>query len=307
MANLLMCLIGGWSFILLIGSRFGRNEFKNFYDHIWYTLGLMAALYFVVDSGLSSYQKDLIEKDDRLVQTLELFRAGEKNLEMLCELPEVRDISPALCALASKMDWNLRNYLDFKTVLRARIEPPDWISTLTHDPEVALEITALNTAACGRQERLTQCQKISPELAVSMQDLDSTFVFPPPDYAKAISKIHASMSQTDDRIQQIHRGHNMRYFIFLFVAILAGGKLANASRAMVKYDSISPPSWTLLTVKYLIKKIATLLGLVAMFMGCMRQKISGLFKTLIMRLRRARIVVLARRKRASPERRYAKR
>jgi hypothetical protein len=71
----------------------------------------------------------------------------------------------------------------------------------------------------------------------------------------AIRKFKASMEKSDQHIHDIERGHNLRYFGFLFVAILAGGKLANASRAMVKHELVRPKSWLLTIIYYLSKKI----------------------------------------------------
>lgn len=219
-------------------------------EGIWYTLGLVAALYFVVDAGLSYYKRDLTEADDRMVHILQLFRTAEERLEILCALPETTALAPALCRLAPELRMGVLNYLEMKDFLRARVGPPGWVDKLATDPELARQIQALNNWVCAPNRRSEQCQSIPINAVMSNEDFDSPLVFPPPNYAKAIQEFHFAMKKADRRIEEIERGHNLRYFGFLFVAFLAGGKLANASRAMVKADSVRPPSWIFNAISY---------------------------------------------------------
>ncbi|MEX2943087.1 hypothetical protein AB4K08_20400 [Serratia fonticola] len=252
-ANLLIFLVGGWSLVMLLSSFWEKNTFKNVYDHIWYTLGLIAALFFVVDAGLPSYKTDLSDADDRMVRTLQLFLTAGEHLEVLCVLPEVVEMSPSLCILAPELKWSVFNHLDLKGNLRAKIEPPSWTDKLASDPILASQIARLNNWACTQGQQLAQCQVIPIDTALSIQDIDTPLAFPPPTYAEAIQNLYASMEKSDHRIHEIEQGHNLRYFVFLILAFLAGGKLANASRAMVKNDSIRPTSWILTFIKYVIK------------------------------------------------------
>jgi hypothetical protein len=183
-----------------------------------------------------------------------LFSTAGKRLDVLCALPEPATLSPALCALAPNLKWSTLSYLDMNGNLRAKIDPPEWVATLAKDSRIAREIEVLNDWACTQHNQPAQCQKVPIDTALSMQDIDTPLVFPSPGYAKAIQQFHASMEKSDRRIHDIERGHNLRYFGFLLVAILAGGKLANASRAMVKADSVRPRSWILIAGKYAAKK-----------------------------------------------------
>lgn len=302
-ANLLICLVSGWSFILLFSSFWKRNTFKNAYDHIWYTLGLVAALYFVVDAALPSYKEDLTNADNRMVHTLQLFRTAENRLEVLCALPEAEKLSPDLCALRPKLKWGVLSYLEMQSKVRAKISPPDWVPLLASDAELARQIGALNNWACAQGQQPTQCQKVPLDTALSIQDLDTPLAFPSPNYAEAIQKFHASMEKSDMRIHDIERGHNLRYFGFLIVAFLAGGKLANASRAMVKDDSVGPPSWVLAAIKYACKKTMALLkGLVALIAAGGRY-LAQRAAALCTRFQKSRAARLERRRKAASEQR----
>lgn len=300
-ANLLLCLVGGWSLILLLSSLWKKNTFKNAYDHIWYTLGLIAALYFVVDAGLSSYKEDLTDADDRMVRTLQLFHTAEKRLEVLCALPETAGLSPTLCALAPELKWGVPSYLGMKGNLRAKIEPPGWAASLASDPVLAREIGALNNWACAQGQQPAQCQKVPIDTALSTEDVDVPLAFPPPNYAEAIQRFHASMEKSDRRIHDIERGHNLRYFGFLIVAILAGGKLANASRAMVENDSVRPSSWILTTIKYAGKKTMASLKRLATLIAHAYRCLALHAAALLVSYREARVASLEQRRKAASE------
>ena len=291
-ANLLICLVGGWSLILLLSSRWKRDSFKNAYDHIWYPLGLIAALYFVVDAGLPSYKEDLAHADDRMVRTLQLFRTAAERLEVLCVRPGMEELAPALCVLAPELKWGVPGYLDMKDNLRARIEPPGWVVALASDPALARQIGALNNWACAQGQQPAHCQKIPIDTILSIQDLDAPLVFPPPNYAEAIQRFHASMEKSDQRIHEIERGHNLRYFVFLIVAILAGGKLANASRAMLKNDSVRPPSWILTAIRFAGRKAMASLKILATLILHVRHYLVQHAALLLVRCQEARTVRL---------------
>lgn len=287
-ANLLICLIGGWSSILLLGSHWKKSTFKNAYDHIWYTLGLIAVLYFVADTGLPSYKEDLANNSKRMTHTLQLFRSAGEHLEVLCPLPEAARLSPALCALAPELKGRVFSYLDMEDNLRARIAPPGWAATLAHDPVLARQIEALNNWACVQGRQPAQCQTVPTDTALSIKDIDTPLAFPPPRYAELIHRLHASMEASDKRIHDIRQGHNLRYFIFLVIAILAGGKLANASRAMVGDDSVRPPSWILMSIKYATRRIMILLKFLAMLSNHAYRHITRRAAALLARCRDAK-------------------
>ena len=288
-ANLFICLVGGWSFILLLSSRWKKNTFKNVYDHIWYTLGLIAGLYFVVDAGLPSYKESLLDADERMVRTMQLFRSSEEHLKVLCPLPEVLKLSPALCALAPELKWSVSSYLDMGGALRAKIAPPDWITTLASDPLLARQIEALNNWACDQGRQPAQCQTVPPDTTLLVQDVDIPLAFPTPNYAELVLKLHSSMEQTDSRINTIKQGHNLRYFGFLIVAVLAGGKLAGASRALVSADLVKPQSWIFTAIKYVALKLMTLLKFLVKLSAYVYRFFSQYAVLLVVRYRRGKV------------------
>ncbi|MBM7343704.1 hypothetical protein [Pantoea coffeiphila] len=75
-----------------------------------------------------------------------------------------------------------------------------------------------------------------------MDDYKNPVAFLPPPYAQNLQLLQKSIQKADEHIQEIEQGHNTRYFVFLLLAFVAGGKLANASRSMVKHDTVRPPS-----------------------------------------------------------------
>lgn len=262
--NLAISLVAGWSIIMLFSTFWQRNTFKNAYDHIWYVLGLIAALYFVVDSGLPSYKEDLSESGDRTTRILTLYHDGVQNLESLCADPEVSGRAPDLCALVPDIRWGIQNRLEMKDILRARIDEPDWVTRVASDPLLQQQIDTLNIWVCSSGQIRGNCKTIPIELSLNGTDFKTPVVFLRSGYAQELLGLHKSMQSADERIQEIDRGHNVRYFVFLMLAFVAGGKLANASRSMRKVDAVCPPSWLLKIIRFISHKIVLALRVLVM-------------------------------------------
>lgn len=60
------------------------------------------------------------------------------------------------------------------------------------------------------------------------------------------------MQKADSRIKDIEQGHNTRYFVFLMLAFVAGGKLENTSRSMVRHGTVRPRSWLFSGIKFIV-------------------------------------------------------
>ncbi|PXW37867.1 hypothetical protein DFO54_1284 [Erwinia sp. AG740] len=260
-ANLIICLVAGWSFIMLFSAFWKKNTFKNAYDHVWYVLGLVTALYFVVDSGLPSYKEELSEAGEHTTLILQLYREGAQNLEALCKSPELEIQAPDLCNMVPAMRWGFQDHLDSKDILRARIDLPDWVASLASNISLTAQISALNHWVCSPDRVGDNCQTIPIEVLLDGVDYKKPLIFLPQSYAKELQRLHKSMQKADERIQEIERGHNARYFVFLMLAFVAGGKLANASRSMVKHDTVCPPSWLFMIIRFAMRKMLLALRL----------------------------------------------
>ncbi|TWD43888.1 hypothetical protein [Pantoea sp. SJZ147] len=254
-ANLIIFLIAGWSTIMLFGALWTRDKFKNVYDHFWYVLGLIAALYFVVDSGLPSYKEDLSESSDRITSIMQFYRNGEQNLEALCKDPAVVNRTPDLCSLTSEMKWGFQDSLFSKEIIRARADLPDWVKSVASNPSLKKQIDTFNVIACSSGQIRGNCQVIPFEMSLGEDGYRNSVAFLPPPYAQALQRLHKSMQKADEHVQEIEKGHNARYFVFLLLAFTAGGKLANASRSMVKNDTVRPSSWLLIIIRFVIMKV----------------------------------------------------
>jgi hypothetical protein len=253
-ACLLILLVLGWSLVMLAGAYWPRDRFKNIYDHIWYPLGLVAALYFVIDSSLPFYRGDLDNSNERAVSVLNLYSDSTKNLELACvESAFVQSNAKNLCARVKNIGWEIKSTLEMGKVVRAKIQLTDWVKLLTEERQIGLEIDVINAWACGEKSLWNQCKKIPFDTLLSSKELDQYYFFPPNIYAQALLKYYASMEKSNRKIEDIERGHNIRYFAFLLVAFLAGGKVANATRALRSEDSIRPKSWLLAITRILIK------------------------------------------------------
>lgn len=246
--NLLVFLILGWSLWLLVGSRWKREKVKNVYDHFWYPVGLVTALYFVANAGLNSYIKDINDANERLTQTLQLYTKSVDNITVACkESPQFLTHAATLCRLADNMRREILSELQLNPTAKARTQSYsfDWTKTLStnYDGAIVREIDFANIWGCGRSIHLKACFNVPPETAITMNDIDRHYFFLPNTYVRAIDKDLAAMAKYDDKITTIRQSYNFRYFAFILVAFLAGGKIANVSRSLMPADKGKPISW----------------------------------------------------------------
>ncbi|MGK3125891.1 hypothetical protein ACCY16_17360 [Candidatus Pantoea formicae] len=258
-ANLFISMVAGWSVIMLFSAFWKKNTFKNAYDHIWYVLGLIAALYYVTDSGLPSYKEDLSDAGERTTLIMQHYRNGEQNLEVLCKEPDVVNQTADLCSLAPEMRWSLQDSFATKDILRARIDLPDWVTRVAYDRDIGKQIEAFNALACSPHSFRGHCNVVPIEMALKGEDYKTPMAFLTPVYAQRLLRLHQSMQKADARIQDIGQGHNTRYFVFLMLAFVAGGKLANTSRSMVRHDTVRPRSWLFTGIKFIVNNMLLLI------------------------------------------------
>lgn len=264
-ANLAIVLVLGWSVAILFGSRWERNKLKNLYDHFWYPLGLAAVLYFVIDSGLPFYKADVDEASANKIEILNLYKASAKSIERACEDSKYISTNAAdLCRFQDGLSENISTQIDERREIRDKMDLPIWIKTLSSDAnnKILRDIDLANAWACAGENLSQLCIAIPFEDVVNMQNPGEKYIFLPTAYAKRLAADDASIKKVNDRINEIEMGHNIRYFAFLAVGLLAGGKVANATRALLSTDISKQKSWTVVIFKfiYLLAR-ATFVGL----------------------------------------------
>lgn len=258
-ANLFLSFAFGWSAIMLIGIFWPRDRFKNIYDHIWYPLGLVAALYFVIDSALPFYKADTENTDQAIARTIDLYSTSVNQLLPLCQRERlISNLAPRLCNLASKMPGRIKVDLELNHVNKTTLKDSDWIRLLAQDPLLIKEIGSLNQQACTERAWRSACKTIPIDVALRSEDIDKPYLFPPEAYAQALMSYAESQDRVANKIHEIEEDRNIRYFAFLLVAFLAGGKVANVSRALLKSDKVRPSSWIVIILKLVWKLLSFL-------------------------------------------------
>lgn len=271
--NLIIALISGWSIAILFGCRWGKNEFKNFYDHFWYPLGLAAVLYFVIDAGLPFYKVDADEAIGQEIAVLNLYKKSAENIYQTCQdSKDFANGAARLCQFGKALSPQIVMELDEKREIRAKMDLPDWVRTLAADKDGKLEkdIDFANDWACEQRNRPELCFKIPFEQVLDSKSLDGRYLFLPAVYAQGIERDDVSLKKVDSRIHDIEIGHNIRYFAFLVVGFLAGGKVANATRSLLSGDVARQKSWVIWffrflrsLIVYILKRICKLIKLIS--------------------------------------------
>lgn len=245
-ANLFLFLTAGWSSVMLVGVRWKKDQSKNAYDHLWYSLGLVAALYFVTDSGLPFYRADLDNAIGRYEKLLDVYIAAATSLSAACETsPSIQDTSPALCEMLPTIVQGIKLDRELQRPVRPSVDLGDWAKYL-RGPPVAAEIARLSALPC---ETALPCHKYPADIALDGDAHLRGRGFPSNAYLDSFPRYRASLVKAHEKIGSTERSHNLRYFAFLAVAFLAGGKLANASRSLRQADKVRPASWSIIVLR----------------------------------------------------------
>jgi len=251
--NLFAFLVLGWLLAIIIGSFWNREQFKHLYDHIWYPLAIIAAVYFVTDASLNAYLRDFENANERLTASLTMYSNANKNIAALCqESVEFANHAEPLCKRARGFQFHIDSHLSLKGPVRAKMD--NWKVIEVESAEEANEldkaIAFANSWGCGQHPHADTCLRVPLEILQASEDFAAQrYLFPPVIYANATIKYQAALAKYDGRIVSIRETFNLRYFAFLLVAFLAGGKVANSSRAMLSEDVGRPRSWTLAVLR----------------------------------------------------------
>jgi hypothetical protein len=245
-ASLFLFLTAGWSTVMLVGVRWKKDPFKNAYDHLWYSLGLVAALYFVTDSGLPFYRDDLDDATSHYEKLLDTYMAAAPDLSAACATSSaVRSTSPLLCETLPAITRGIKLDRELQRPVRPSVDLGNWTQALRR-PAIAAEIARLSALPC---DTALPCHKYPIEIALNADAHFHGHGFPPNAYLDSFPKYRASLVKAHEKIASTERSHNFRYFAFLAVAFLAGGKLANASRSLRAVDKVRPASWLLIAMR----------------------------------------------------------
>lgn len=260
-AVLVLGLLTGWSAVALLTAtfRFG-DKFRHGYDHVWYSMAVVTGLLFVADLGTSKATQELQQANKLSTGASAYLLQQVRQLSLRCQGGAVS--APAACSWASQVQGLLERYGQQSEALYSKLGP-------TKSMEIYLPRARVGEEAAVRAIRVELAeynQIVCPVRdlgdGVRMSSPVSTRCHtPPPDYctvaaeslagrrmeAMMITPVaiasecvvptliaqKARQKHLAREVQVAEVARHWRWLFFVLAAVLAGGKVANASARLV--------------------------------------------------------------------------
>lgn len=259
-----MALAAGWALAIALMDTFNLGErYRNIFDHIWYSMAVIAGVFFVGDSAASRLDKQLAEYsgDRRFAAGYIVRQLHDYSAECLSKgLP-----ASLSCAWAGSVQERLAEFslwpssVYFKSGPKATDELYQINGRkLTPDEIISLrrEIIALNNQACPTREigvgirQLThpsdRCQRPPagacrsyPEPLEGLDEKD-TFLHPVHIASECIIpslvRFREQEERLSERLNAVAKSKHLRWLFYICFSLLAGAKVASATAKVVEID-----------------------------------------------------------------------
>lgn len=256
-------LTAGWSLTVWLTHRLKLDDrFRHGYDQFWYALAISAGLFFVADLDANGLRDDLRQSVATSRAASSYLLEQVQRLDAACQSGDIK-LSLA-CAWAGRSQWQLANYAHYGEKLYWQLGPEqEWhIYTGSNLPQDDLTVDALrqelhqyNIQVCPitnlgggvtQSSRLSRVCQISPaEFCRSFPSRNLAGVAPADEMSHTVAianecivptlfQLKAKQASLASAVDDNEKTRHLRALFFIFVSLIAGGKVANASVRMTE-------------------------------------------------------------------------
>lgn len=272
----LMGLLTGWSLVVILSDLLGfKDNFRHYYDHFWYSMAILTAIFFVTDSNISEVVRELQEANQSSRQASAYLLQQVRTYDLQCQQSRRgrrrsgpgphSSMGTVSCTWASDVQEMLNDYAtkdervfpilgpksstDIYSPLGRELSPQQ-ILTLRH------ELQAYNNSRCPEKvlgEGWSQmarpsatCQRPPAIFCTSFPDpLDGHVDDKAPIRTVAIASecIIPSLVASRARQEKLKavvedkaRTKHFRWLFFRLFSLVVGGKVANATSRAIELD-----------------------------------------------------------------------
>jgi hypothetical protein len=253
----------GWALTVLLTCRLKLDDrFRHGYDQFWYALAISAGLFFVADLNANGQRDDLRQSAATSRAASGYLLDQTRRLEAACESGTVR--LPLACQWAGNSQWQLEEYAHESERLYWQLGPElEWrvytgSNSAPDDRAVdALrqELRQYNSQVCpvtdlgggaSQTSRVSRvCQTTPPDFCTAfparrLPGVDPSFGLMQPMaianecVAPTLYRLRIEQASLASSVGDNDKARHLRTMFFVFVAFIAGGKVANASVRMTE-------------------------------------------------------------------------
>ncbi len=259
LAVLLLGLCVGWEVVVLATYYFRlTDKFRHGYDHVWYAMAVLTGAFFVTDLNSTSKINALRDENQVSKGASAYLLQQVRRLAQECETKTM--VLPAACHWANQVQRKLEDYSDHGPRIYWRFGPKT--TTEIYSPNQRLHNELDIIAIRGELEKYNQ--QICPVVEISARiqreaPVSNQCTHPPSEYCTALTEplrtkdikilhdigttvaianeciipllIRTRIMQEKHviSVQNIEFLWHLKWLFFIFFAILAGGKVANAT------------------------------------------------------------------------------
>jgi hypothetical protein len=272
----LMGLLTGWSLVVILTDLFGfKDNFRHYYDHLWYSMAILTGIFFVTDSNIADVVRELQETHQESRQASAYLLQQVRTYDLQCQqssrgrrrsgpgsLPSMGAVS---CAWASEVQALLSDYATSHARLFSTLGPksssdiysplgrelsPQQILTLRH------ELQAYNNSKCPVKavgEGWIQfsrpsgtCQRPPSSFCTAFPEpldghvdndaLTRTVAIASECIIPSLVASRARQEKLQAVVEDKARTKHFRWLFFILFSLVAGGKVANATSRAIELD-----------------------------------------------------------------------
>ena len=158
----LMGLLTGWSLVIILSDLLGlKDNFRHYYDHVWYALAILTSIFFVMDSNIADVVRELQETHQQSRQASAYLLQQVRTYDLQCQqsrrgrrrsgpgqLPSMGTVS---CAWASEVQQLLSDYTASHTRLFQTFGPKSSSDIYSPPVRIGRELSPQQILALRRE------------------------------------------------------------------------------------------------------------------------------------------------------------
>lgn len=242
-------LLSGWTITVLATDILGLQEkFRHAYDHLWYSMAILAGLFFVADAGTSQEMRDLQSTTKHVQQASSYLLSQLRDYAKLCRSTSMgKRVS---CIWANNIQQDLIDYSVYDEKLYWKLGPKNTqqlyssFSEKKDSTEITIrrELEEFNQIQCpATSNQMTMpssiCQRPPAEFCTGANDgnyMIRTVTISNECIIPTLVKLRATMEKQVATAEAAARTKHARWLFYILFAGLAGGKVANATAKFTK-------------------------------------------------------------------------
>lgn len=266
---LMLCAIAGWAVMVLAYDTLNLSErFRQIYDHFWFPLALVAAVFFVADNGANE-DAALLKASTTNIQDASGYLLNQiRRYDDYCKAHGLGHLKS--CQWSSDSQWTFTHLKEGGAGYFIEFAPDEAKGFYSASRRTVSEddLTAIRTEISEYNQRLCPVKFLSRDLSQS-SPLSSTCEYVPLGYGAAkpdgpqglvdegicnhtvalaseciipwLAAVKPSLKQLTTLVSQHDKAKNHRWLYFLAVAVAVGAKVALATTKLCLMDARPAP------------------------------------------------------------------